>query len=212
MIPIASSLLLALMILSSLVLSTSKDISVDWIIPSGDSLPGLSAVVGDTVTFTWQGMHNVLIHPSGTCDEMNAVPVGSVYDGEAGSQYTFVEEDANIGKVTFACDVGDHCESGQIITFIVAAMEDAEVVTKNETVSNGLSPPGNEHADDENHEDHNHEDHDHKDHDHEDHEDPKDGIENSELPESVMESAASNGNQGHVLTIFVVFLILGVSM
>jgi plastocyanin len=65
------------------------------------------------VTFTWSGQHNVFLHPTGTCDAAGATVVGN-----AGTVavYTFTEA----GSFTFACEVGDHCGSGQILTFTVA--------------------------------------------------------------------------------------------
>jgi len=56
----------------------------------------------------------VYIHPTGTCEETGSILVGDVDQGTA--SYTFTAMDA--GKsITFACDVGMHCEEGQIITF-----------------------------------------------------------------------------------------------
>ena len=70
--------------------------------------------VGDTVRFEWLGEHNVYIHPSGTCDESRSVFVGS----SSGSTYTFKSND--VGDVFFACQVGSHCDAGQIVRFIVS--------------------------------------------------------------------------------------------
>lgn len=47
-----------------------------WRVPSGDSLPAMSSEVGSTITFEWTGSHNVLIHPSGTCDGDQAIFLG----------------------------------------------------------------------------------------------------------------------------------------
>jgi len=78
-----------------------------------------TAKVGDTVTFDFSGTdHNVFIHPSGSCDETDAIEVGT----SGPVSYTFVEADA--GKdMFFACDVGGHCEAGQIVKFTVAAAD-----------------------------------------------------------------------------------------
>ena len=76
----------------------------------GTALAPIEASVGTSIQFAWSGTHNVYIHPSGTCDETGAVLVAdaSVTSGT----YTFTEDDA--GKViTFACDIGDHCEAGR---------------------------------------------------------------------------------------------------
>ena len=70
----------------------------------------MSVEVGDTVTFSYNSYHNVYIHPTGTCDRDG----GSLLGGnDAGSvTYTFTEP----GPVTFACQAGSHCDSGQIVT------------------------------------------------------------------------------------------------
>merc|ERR1711988_1008673 len=71
--------------------------------------------VGDTVTFNFNNYHNVYIHPSGTCDTADAVLLG---DSDAGSaSYTFELAET----VTFACQVGNHCDAGQIVTITAAA-------------------------------------------------------------------------------------------
>merc|ERR1719231_1526603 len=70
----------------------------------------MNVAVGDTVTFTYNNRHNVYVHPSGTCDRAGATLLG---DNDAGSvTYTFDTAET----VTFACQAGSHCESGQIIT------------------------------------------------------------------------------------------------
>eukprot|EP00588_Corethron_pennatum_P006879 CAMPEP_0194287554 /NCGR_PEP_ID=MMETSP0169-20130528/34990_1 /TAXON_ID=218684 /ORGANISM="Corethron pennatum, Strain L29A3" /LENGTH=207 /DNA_ID=CAMNT_0039034291 /DNA_START=108 /DNA_END=728 /DNA_ORIENTATION=- len=90
---------------------------VDWVVPDSDALTPLSASVGDSLTFTWSGRtHNVLIHPRGTCEETDAKEVAGA--GASGDvTYEFTDED--VGTVTFACDVGSHCEQGQILVVTV---------------------------------------------------------------------------------------------
>jgi plastocyanin len=83
--------------------------------PDDDSLPPLTALVGDTVTFDWLTNHNVYVHPSMTCDETDRILVGLT----TGATYTFTE--ADVGDLVFACDVGSHCEGGLILTFTVAS-------------------------------------------------------------------------------------------
>jgi hypothetical protein len=92
----------------------AQNVDVAWVIPSGSSLSPEATTVGGTATFTWSGYHNVYMHPSGTCDEANAVLVGST----SPAAYTFTSD--NVGDVIFACDVGTHCESGQIVTVTVS--------------------------------------------------------------------------------------------
>ena len=60
-------------------------------------------------------MHNVLIHPSGDCTEDGATLVGET----SPATYTVTDADVASGSITFACDVGSHCESGMILTFQV---------------------------------------------------------------------------------------------
>jgi plastocyanin len=78
----------------------------------------MTATVGDTAVFTWTGGHNVYLHPSNDCGDTNAVGVGNT-PSTSGASYTFTEA----GTFTFACDVGSHCSSGQIVTFTVSAAE-----------------------------------------------------------------------------------------
>ena len=92
---------------------SAQNVDVDWVISPAP--PPETATVGGTATFTWSGYHNVYVHPSGTCDDANAVLVGS----SSPAVYTFTSDD--VGDVVFACDVGSHCESGQIVTFTVSA-------------------------------------------------------------------------------------------
>ena len=54
-------------------------------------------------------------HPSGECDESGAVLVGNT----SPVTYTVTADDVTSGSITFACDVGSHCESGMIQTFTV---------------------------------------------------------------------------------------------
>ena len=77
------------------------------------SLPGhLYVHVGASIRFSWIDTHNVYIHPSGTCDETGAVKVAD--ETMMYGEYHFTTEDA--GKtITFACDIGQHCEEGGMI-------------------------------------------------------------------------------------------------
>ena len=79
-----------------------------WQIPSdGGPLPSMTGESEHSITFTWNGNHNVYIHPSGNCDATDAILVGS----ESPATYTFTEDDE--GKTLhFVCTVGQHCQSG----------------------------------------------------------------------------------------------------
>ncbi len=55
-------------------------------------------------------------HPSGDCTEGGAVLVGD----SSPATYTVTADDVTSGSITFACDVGSHCEGGMIQTFTAA--------------------------------------------------------------------------------------------
>ena len=103
------------------------DVAINWSIKTYEPE---SVQVGDTVTFAFNSNHNVFIHPSGNCDETGRVDFGGT---SSPASYTFAEED--IGEMIFACDIGSHCESGQIVTFNVIAGggEDTPTRTPTET-------------------------------------------------------------------------------
>jgi plastocyanin len=85
-------------------------IKVNWVIRAYGPM---TANVGDTVFFTWGGNHNVFLHPSGTCNQRGSTLVGS--RSARNGKFTFTKP----GKYTFACQVGSHCNQGQIVTFTV---------------------------------------------------------------------------------------------
>jgi len=89
-----------------------QELSLDWTIMA---YPQGAAQVGDTLTFNWQGEHNVYVHPSGDCTMDGAILIGE----ESGASHTFTAD--QVGEVTFACDIynGAHCGAGQIITYVV---------------------------------------------------------------------------------------------
>lgn len=102
---------LFLLTMSSIVVSSAETININWRI---DDYDDETANVGDTVRFTWGGNHNVYIHPTGTCSMAGRIAVG----GSSPATYTFTANDA--GKdIFFACDVGNHCETAQHVTFTV---------------------------------------------------------------------------------------------
>jgi len=146
-----------LSLLSLLSLATAQqNHDIQWLIPS-DGKPydaigvvdinnidddGNSVIqVGDTLTFTWTGQHNVVIHPSGNCDDTDGTYLGST----SPLQYTFEEE----GVYTFACDVGAgaHCRMGQIINVTVTDMTESDEKADEEPEEESVSV--NEEEDDE---------------------------------------------------------------
>eukprot|EP00554_Chaetoceros_debilis_P005680 CAMPEP_0194077724 /NCGR_PEP_ID=MMETSP0149-20130528/4306_1 /TAXON_ID=122233 /ORGANISM="Chaetoceros debilis, Strain MM31A-1" /LENGTH=267 /DNA_ID=CAMNT_0038758833 /DNA_START=46 /DNA_END=849 /DNA_ORIENTATION=+ len=96
----------------------ASTISVDWFIPNeyDDGYEDRNVQVGDTINFNYGGYHNVYIHPSQGCSRDGAIVVGATSSNGDGS-YTFQPSD--VGKMTFACEVGAHCERGQILTVTV---------------------------------------------------------------------------------------------
>ena len=58
------------------------------------------------------GTHNVYTHPSGDCTEGGRTLVGNT----SPATYTVTAGDVTSGSITFACDVGSHCESGMELT------------------------------------------------------------------------------------------------
>ena len=109
--------------------SDVQTMDVEWFM--GSTYAPMTANVGDTVNFWWDpgqpavqghGDHDVQIHPSGSCDDTDAIYIGA---DAAGTPYTFNE--ADVGEVTFACDMwsGGHCASGQIVTFTISAADDS---------------------------------------------------------------------------------------
>ena len=126
---------------------SSADVTLTWKIQNYDDM---TAQVGDTVTFDFTSGHNVFIHPSGTCDETGAIEVGT----SGPVTYTFSETDAGT-DIVFACDVGGHCENGQLVKFTVTADADeptaspvggGSTTTAEPTASRdgGYSPDGNQ--------------------------------------------------------------------
>jgi hypothetical protein len=108
---VSSSLLALCHMLAS---SLAAELTVDpWEIPaSGDGYPFMEADVGDSITFTWTGTHNVQIHPSMSCDTTNAVMVGET----SPITYQFQPQDGSPDGTPhfFASGVGDDCLAGTL--------------------------------------------------------------------------------------------------
>merc|ERR1712157_192352 len=97
--------------ISAPIISEGENIIIDWRIQGYDDM---EATVGDKVTFNWNFVHDVYIHPSGTCDNAEAIEVGTA----SGASYTFTEDD--VGEITFVCNIPGHCFAGQILKVIVS--------------------------------------------------------------------------------------------
>ena len=79
----------------------------------------MTVTAGDAITFRWsRGTHNVWIYPSGTCDPSGGVEIGSINDNP--TTYVFPENLAG-STVTFACEVGSHCDAGMLMNVTVLA-------------------------------------------------------------------------------------------
>jgi plastocyanin len=98
-----------LVVASSMLRMTTAQITIGPAVWTFNGPQDTTAEVGNVITFSWSGTHNVftVIHPSGDCTETGAIQVGSTTDA-AGASYTFTT--ADMGDVVFACDIATHCE------------------------------------------------------------------------------------------------------
>ena len=110
------------------VTSTHEDsIDFPWCIPPSNVMYKTQSVkVGDTLSFTWnetsQGHHHVSIYSDATYNTRNKTFIG----GSPGTDYTFTDND--VGDIVFFCNIGSHCDRGQIVTFkVIVEGEEEEV-------------------------------------------------------------------------------------
>jgi len=106
----------------SIIITISKATTIEidsWVV--GPTYEEQHVNVGDTLIFSWAGFHNVYIHPTDTCNTTGAVLVGKT----SGTSYTFTESDDG-ETITFSCDVGLHCDSGQIVKYYVSSNGDKD--------------------------------------------------------------------------------------
>ena len=68
------------------------------------------ANVGDTLVFTWGGVHNVYIAPSNSCNNLAS---GTDLGSSSPVRYTVQAEDE--GGIVFACEVPGHCQAGMLL-------------------------------------------------------------------------------------------------
>ena len=106
--------ILALLLSSS---AQAANIDIQWSI---QEYADTTAQVGDTIPLTWDTLHNIYIHPSGTCDETGAIIIGET----SPVTYTFTADDANEDLI-FICGIPGHCDAGQTITVSVTEAGDA---------------------------------------------------------------------------------------
>ena len=90
----------------------------DWTFGTTSLPTDLTAHPGYKIRFSWEGTHNVFLHPSGTCDQSGAYEVDTYLDAEQGTA-TYIVQASDLGRVlTFACDIGTHCVEGGMIVRI----------------------------------------------------------------------------------------------
>lgn len=104
--------LLSLLVLAQLASFANAQTTIevtDWVVPYNGPTEW-QASVGDTIVFTWEGGHNVFIHPTLSCNIAGAIRVGA----QTGTSYTFTEFDGD-SQMFFACDIGQgaHCRFGE---------------------------------------------------------------------------------------------------
>ena len=87
-----------------------REIAIDWIFPGPQGLPPVSANVGDTLVFTWGGVHNVYIAPSNSCNNLAS---GANLGASSPVRYTVQAGDE--GGIVFACEVPGHCQAGMLL-------------------------------------------------------------------------------------------------
>ena len=88
-----------------------REIAIDWIFPGPQGLPSISANIGDTLVFRWEGFHNVYIAPSNSCDSLAS---GSNLGASSPVRYTVQAGDE--GGIVFACEVPGHCQAGMLLS------------------------------------------------------------------------------------------------
>ena len=81
-----------------------------------------------------EGITDVHIHPTGTCEEEGAILVGYA----SGASYTFTAEDAG-NELFFATDVGRRCESGQNVRVAVSGVSPSAEVNAVESSINSAA-------------------------------------------------------------------------
>ena len=118
-----------------------QNVNIDWRITT---YADQTVKVGDTVTFSWAGTHNVVLNDDQDCNK--ASPNANLLGNVSPVTYTFTQQDLqrNGGQVYFACHVGGHCNAGQNILFNVQQDQQQVVQTQPPAVvDNGNNNGGN---------------------------------------------------------------------
>lgn len=88
--------------------------TVNWIVPSSGQLSNVTVPVGGSVTFSWQGQHNVYEVRSYACPSRFAAPDATLVS-ETSSGGSSVVNFASAGTRYFACSVSSHCRQGMFL-------------------------------------------------------------------------------------------------
>merc|ERR1712154_219900 len=106
-----------------------QEININWIIPGGKNqeLQDVHANPGDTLTFTWNGFHNVYLlkECGGEWDDFTCPASQAVWDegenlGDGSPVSYMIPDDMKPGdSLCFACEVGQHCRAGQYTTVTI---------------------------------------------------------------------------------------------
>eukprot|EP00884_Botryococcus_braunii_P009474 jgi/Botrbrau1/18528/Bobra.0412s0003.1 len=100
---------------ASRVLHASENKVVQW---SASPTPAVTVPSGSTVTFQWNGRHDVNRIPSNACpSDFEASDVSEVAALSTGGSYTTPALPP--GTYYYACSVGGHCEAGQLLKVTV---------------------------------------------------------------------------------------------
>ena len=98
--------------------AASAAVALNWMIPMSPQT--MTATIGDTVTFSWVGYHDVYESASvadyDACDTTGGVLLAP---GSSGGYHS--EMFSHFGTFYFICTIGTHCMSGQKIAITVQA-------------------------------------------------------------------------------------------
>ncbi|PRW57933.1 uclacyanin 3 [Chlorella sorokiniana] len=104
----------------------SEVYELEWGFPSALGLtayPTITLKVGDAVTFTWNGMHDVWRVPEAACPSAFDAGAGSEEIAPPSSGGTTTVLFDTPGAYHFACSIGNggHCSNGMLVSFEVEA-------------------------------------------------------------------------------------------
>lgn len=113
----AAALLCGLLVAAST--TSAAEIPLDWAIPaSHQPYPTENVNVGDSILFNWMGLHNVYSLNAPVCPAMFSTE-NSVELAPSAPMGSYVWTAEAPGIYYFACQIGDHCSDGMLISIIV---------------------------------------------------------------------------------------------